>query len=168
MSNNHNSISLNSKDSPCINIMLNEPGVSRTACNGRVGCWGSPAQPLLVPSPAGLVALFYCLTTLEVAQLLTLSGLCQLSTVLGNTAQSTVHRILGNTAHPSLASMLSAVVPHTSIYMNPTIEFLTCHKLEMNYTLWFPLGRRKLTGPKNRHHILILPKKLQLSPLFKL
>jgi hypothetical protein len=26
-------------------------------------CWSSPAQSLLVPSPAGLMTIFYCLTT---------------------------------------------------------------------------------------------------------
>jgi hypothetical protein len=33
-------------------------------------CWPSPAQLFLVPSPAGLMTIFYCLTSLGVVQLL--------------------------------------------------------------------------------------------------
>jgi hypothetical protein len=29
-------------------------------------CWSSPAQSFFVPSPAGIVAIFYCLTTLGI------------------------------------------------------------------------------------------------------
>jgi hypothetical protein len=32
-------------------------------------CWPSPAQSVLVPGPAGLMTIFFCITTLEVAQL---------------------------------------------------------------------------------------------------
>jgi hypothetical protein len=38
---------------------------------GRVDCcWSSPAPSFLVPSPAGLMTIFYCLTTLGVVQLI--------------------------------------------------------------------------------------------------
>lgn len=60
------SISLSSKDSPYIDTSLNEPGMRRTICTIRDGCWPSSAHSFLIPSPAGLLNVFYCLMTLGV------------------------------------------------------------------------------------------------------
>jgi hypothetical protein len=38
--------------------------------SGRINCcWSSPAQSLLVPGPVGLMTIFFCIPTLEFAQL---------------------------------------------------------------------------------------------------